>query len=122
MPSRAATMFSAFPHSDHPTRAGISPILPGAAHAATGDDLLWRASAPRFNLHFLAHGPTPMAAMERAAVNRARHDNLPDGYTTVRRPHSIGHPRDRPQVGGGSGLVDWKKAVGLAQRATMGAI
>ena len=111
----------AFPHSGHPTRAAsIAPILPGAA-AATEGDVLWRASAPRFNLHFLAHGPTPMAAMERAATNRAR-QVLPDGYTTIVRPHTIGHPRDRPLAGAGSGLVDWKKAASLAHRATMGAI
>ena len=112
----------AFPHSGHPTRAGpISPILPGAAQVASEGNLLWRASAPRFNLHYLAHAPTPLAAMERAATNRARQEPT-DGYTTIRRPHSIGHPRDRPQVGAGNGLVDWKKALSLTQRATMGAM
>ena len=58
-----ACLEAAPPGDDHPTRAGISPILPGVA---SGDDLLWKASAPRFNLHFLAHGPTPMAAMDCA--------------------------------------------------------
>ena len=91
--------------------AGLSPLLPG--------------SGP--NLHFLAHSRSSGAAGQEAR-HRAREGALaaqPDGLDGLRmfsgrRPHTNGHPADRPPVLGRGSLIDWQKATGMLQRSSMG--
>ena len=127
-PLLPALLLLAFPRHALCYPTGLTEGEPGDLQRPVADLELLHATRPQFNLHFLAHSRSPRAAGRQEARHRAREGALsaqPDGIDgfrmfSGRRPHSNGHPTDRPPVLGRGSLVDWQKATGMLQRSSMG--